>query len=94
MRKRRRLEAARRLLGVKRGNRDEDANEGRDAGDEGLDGVDSLDAYMAREVDPEVERRRRAEATAAAEAKRRRAMEIAGRRREANACARERTWRC
>jgi len=77
LRKRRRLEAARRLLGVKRGNRDEDANEGRDAGDEGLDGVDSLDAYMAREVDPEVERRRRAEATAAAEAKRRRAMEIA-----------------
>lgn len=64
------------MLGVKRGNCDEDVNEGRDVGDEGLDGVDLLDVYMVCEVDLEVERRRRAEATAVAEAKRRRAMEI------------------
>lgn len=79
IRKRRRLEAARRLLGVKRApTRDEttkdDGNQHRDGG--GGD-VDPLDAYMAREVDPEVARRERDEAAAAAEAKRRRAMEMA-----------------
>jgi hypothetical protein len=79
IRKRRRLEAARRLLGVKRAptreeTMEEDANHHRDGG--GGD-VDPLDAYMAREVDPEVARRERDEAAAAAEAKRRRAMEMA-----------------
>lgn len=52
----------------------DDGNQHRDGG--GGD-VDPLDAYMAREVDPEVARRERDEAAAAAEAKRRRAMEMA-----------------
>ena len=52
-------------------------DEAREDGNALARDVDPLDAYMAREVDPEVARRERAEAAAAAEAKRRRAMEMA-----------------
>ena len=69
------------MLGVKRAATREDAGEmmddAREDGNDLARGVDPLDAYMAREVDPEVARRERAEAAAAAEAKRRRAMEMA-----------------
>jgi len=66
-------------LGVKRApTRDETTkDDGNQQNDGGGGDVDPLDAYMAREVDPEVARRERDEAAAAAEAKRRRAMEMA-----------------
>ena len=69
------------MLGVKRAATREDVgetmDEAREDGNALARDVDPLDAYMAREVDPEVARRERAEAAAAAEAKRRRAMEMA-----------------
>jgi len=88
MQKRRRLEATRRLLGVKRsggGSSTKDANgDGKivNKKEDGLDadvddGVDPLDAYMAREVNPEVAKRAYEEARADAQRRALRAMEMA-----------------
>jgi hypothetical protein len=85
MQKRRRLEATRRLLGVKRsggsstaGNRDGDGKivDKNDRFDDD-DGVDPLDAYMAKEVNPEVTKRAYEEARADAQRRALRAMEMA-----------------
>lgn len=86
MQKRRRLEATRRLLGVKRSGGGSSTTDNRD-GDGKIvdendrldddDGVDPLDAYMAKEVNPEVAKRAYEEARADAQRRALRAMEMA-----------------
>lgn len=77
--RRERLARARRALGVVKGAmRDESGDEGMDARRASMeDVVDPLDAYMAREVVPEVARAEAARRAAEAEARAARAMEIA-----------------
>ena len=75
MAKRRRLEAARALLGVKKRSAEVRARV-NDTHDD-VPGVDPLDAFMAREVEPEVAAKAAREAAEALERKRHRAMEIA-----------------
>lgn len=86
MQKRRRLEATRRLLGVKRSGGGSSTTDNRD-GDGKIvdendrldddDGLDPLDAYMAKEVNPEVAKRAYEEARADAQRRALRAMEMA-----------------
>jgi hypothetical protein len=76
MAKRRRLDAARALLGVKKRNTEASAP-AKGADDDDIPDVDPLDAFMAREVEPEVAAKAAREAAEALERKRRRAMEIA-----------------